>query len=263
MTAIDYEAEYNNRVRVPQSSAIIAQWAHDAAAYRQAHPPGILVYGDGERHAIDVFEQGPGPTLLLIHGGYWQATDRSFYSHLANGLNRLGVTVALPSYDLCPHVSVGEIVQQMRKACRALADAANAPVIVSGHSAGGHLAACILATEACAPSAYAISGVFDLAPLIATNLNGALRLDEVEAREQSPVHWPAPRGKRLDCVVGAAESPEFLRQSRAMADHWGAAGVETRYEEISGANHFTVIAPLADPASSMCARLKAMIDAAR
>src|SRR5262249_40366604 len=113
----------------------------------------------------------------------------------------------------------------------------------------------MLATEACVSAAYAISGLFELAPLIPTSLNGALGLDPAEAASLSPLFWPAPKGKALDAVVGGAESGEFLRQSRAIVDAWGAGGVKTRYEALAGLNHFTVIAPLADPNAAMVSRI--------
>lgn len=262
MTAIDYEAEYNARARVPEHPGIMEGWARDAVAYRGHCPPAPLRYGAGERNVIDIFEAGEGPILMFIHGGYWQATDRSLYSHLARGLNQHGVSVALPSYDLCPAVVLGEIVEQIRAACQTLWRTRKQKLIVSGHSAGGHLAACMLATEAHVAAAYSISGLFDLAPLVTTSLNGALRLDDAEANRLSPLFWTPPRGRRFDAVVGEAESGEFQRQSRAMVDAWSKAGVSATYAEIAGANHFTAIAPLADPGSAMCARLKALIDAA-
>ena len=261
--SLDLEKEYNNRARVPEHPGIIQSWAQDSAAYRETNPPREIAYGDGERHKVDLFAAGDGPAVMYIHGGYWQALDKSFHSIHARGLNALGVSVAVPSYDLCPNVRIGDIVKQMRAACAALARETGADVIVSGHSAGGHLAACLLATEAHVPAAYAISGLFDLAPLIPTSLNEKLGLDATEAEALSPLFWPAPEGKVLDAVVGGDESSEFLRQSAAIVRAWGEDGVTTRHEEIAGANHFTVIAPLADPASEMCARLKQLAETAR
>jgi arylformamidase len=245
---------------VPEHPAIIAGWAKDAAAYREAKPPRVVQYGDGERHTFDLFQAGAGPAALFIHGGYWQALDKSFFSHMARGLNQLGVNVAVPSYDLCPTVRVGDIVEQMRAACLALHRETGARVIASGHSAGGHLAACLLATEAHVPAAYAISGLFELKPLVPTSINGALRMDDAEAENLSPLLWPAPEGKALDAVVGGEESSEYMRQSAAMVEAWGNEGVDTRYEEAPGTNHFTVIAPLAEASSPMSQRLKQMAD---
>ncbi|HEX2510903.1 MAG TPA: alpha/beta hydrolase [Microvirga sp.] len=266
MTVIDYEAEYNNRARVPEHPAIIEGWARDAADYRAEAGRRLtgMPYGPGERQEIDIFAPDApqdGATVLFIHGGYWQALDRSSFSHLARGLNAHGLTVAIPSYDLCPKVRVGEIVDEMRQACRALRD--RGPLVVAGHSAGGHLAACLLATDwasvglpaELAGRAYAISGLFDLKPLVPTSVNRALGLSEREAERLSPFFWVPPAGRVLDAVAGGDESAEYLRQSRSIVERWGAAGVRTRFEAVPGANHFTVIAGLADPNSAMTRRV--------
>jgi arylformamidase len=180
-------------------------------------------------------------------------------------LNAHGVDVAIPSYDLCPQVSVDDIIGQMRMASRELAKFRR-PLIVSGHSAGGHLAACMLATDwrafdAALPdrlvtAAYAISGLFDLRPLVKTSINNALKLDEATARAASPLFWKPPSRGSLDAAVGANESSEYFRQSRAIVDAWGAAGITTRFATVANANHFTAIAPLADRRSAMTLRLK-------
>lgn len=264
---VDLEAEYNNRARVPEHPAIIEGWARDAAAYRAENPPVEIPYGSGEREVIDLFRPETdevAATVMFIHGGYWQGLHRTFFSHLARGLNRRGAVVAVPSYDLCPGVRIATIIDQMRDACRELARF-NRPLVVAGHSAGGHLAACMLATNWRAlpddrplPSldaAYAISGLFDLKPLIPTSVNRALGLDEAHAEIASPLGWPVREGLALEAVVGELESAEYHRQSRAIVDRWGDAGVATRYREIEGANHFTVVAPLTDPGSAMVSRL--------
>ena len=266
MTAIDYEAEYNNRARVPEHPALIEGWSRDAAAYRSAAQArhDRVSYGEGERQFIDVFRperaEG-GATVLFVHGGYWQGLHPSSFSHLARGLNAHGLTVAIPGYDLCPAVRVGDIVDQMRHVCRVLSG--HGPLVASGHSAGGHLAACLLATDwpslglppRLVRAAYAISGLFDLTPLVGTTVNKALGMDEREAERLSPLGWDPPAGTVFDAVVGADESSEYLRQSRTIAETWARAGVATRYEAIPGANHFTVVAPLADPNAAMTRRL--------
>ena len=263
---VDYEVEYNNRARVPENPAIIAGWSRDAAAYREVHPAKTIAYGPSERHRIDLFSGGgAGAIVVFIHGGYWQALDGSFFSHLAAGLNAHGIDVAMPCYDLCPAVSIADIIGEMRAAMRELAKLGR-PLVVSGHSAGGHLAACMLATDwrtidASLPAdlvtaAYAISGLFDLRPLVKTSINTALKLDDVSAQAASPLFWKPPSRGTLDAAVGGNESAEYLRQSRSIVDAWGAAGVATRFVSIADANHFTAIAPLADPKSPMTLRLK-------
>lgn len=268
MTSPNYEVEYNNRARVPESPALIAGWAEDAKAYRETFSGQRRIpYGSGARHVIDFFPAATvGPIVVFIHGGYWQALDSSFFSHLARGLNTHGISVAIPSYDLCPTVTVGDIIEQMRGAMRELAKLGQR-LVVSGHSAGGHLAACMLATrwqaiDAALPkdlvvAAHAISGLFDLVPLVKTSVNNALLLNDVSAREVSPLFWPMPSHGTLDAVVGGDESAEYHRQSRTIVDVWGKA-IPTRFEALPGTNHFTVIAPLADPASPMTLRLKAL-----
>jgi arylformamidase len=263
---VDYEVEYNNRARVPENPALISGWARDAAAWRAQHAPRAMSYGPGARHTIDLFaDNGAGAIVVFIHGGYWQALDGSFFSHCARGLNAHGIAVAVPTYDLCPSVTVGEIVRQMQTAVGELAKLGR-PLVVSGHSAGGHLAACLLATDwraldASLPTdfilaAYAISGLFDLVPLVGTSVNNALRLDSVSARAASPLSWNAPSRGSLDAVVGEKESAEYFRQSSAVVERWGATGLATQFGVITGANHFTAIAPLADPGSAMVGRLK-------
>jgi arylformamidase len=261
--SLDLEKEYNNRAAVPEHPAIIARWAAESKTYRNINAPRVIEYGPSERNTLDLFEAGPGPAVMFIHGGYWQALDKSFFSSMAKGLNALGVTVAVPSYDLCPSARIGDIIEQMRAACSIVHRATDAPVIVAGHSAGGHLSACLLATETHVPAAYSISGLFELAPLIATSLNEKLGLDEPEAEALSPVFWPAPEGKTLDAIVGGAESSEYLRQSASIVSTWGEDGVETRYEEVEGANHFTVIDPLTDSGSAMSERLFSLVKRAR
>jgi arylformamidase len=175
--------------------------------------------------------------------------------------------VALPGYNLCPQVGIADIVDEMRRALVVLWRRYGQRMLVLGHSAGGHLTAVLLATDWPAldmpadvvAAGYAISGLYDLAPLVRVSVNQDLRLDNDSAREMSPLWWPAPRGRVLDVAVGARESNEFLRQSRVIADVWGKAGVVTRCEEIAGADHFSVLDPLTDPNSAMVARLVSLV----
>lgn len=269
MAGIAYEVEYNNRARVPEHPSVMAGWARDAAAYRESHPPRSITYGAGARQVIDLFGgDSEGPVVVFIHGGYWQALDGSSFSHLARGLNAHGTSVAIPSYNLCPNVGIEEIIGEMRMASRELARLGQR-LVVSGHSAGGHLAACMLATDwkafdASLPAdlviaAYAISGLFDLVPLVGTSINKALGLNEASARAASPLFWQPPTHGSLDAVVGEAESAEYFRQSRTIVERWGKAGIATRFGTVGAANHFTAIAPLADPDSPMVSRLRELV----
>jgi arylformamidase len=270
--SVDYEAEYNNRARVPEHPAIFARWKDDAARFRNAHRHAEcgVAYGPSPRQTVDLFwpdGSRNAPIAVFIHGGYWQSLDPSGFSHLAAGANANGIALALPGYDLCPQVPLRSIVGQMEDVCRFLWRRHGRRLVVSGHSAGGHLAACLLSREWPAldrelpsdfvPAALSISGLFDLLPLVGTSINKALGLDEEEARALSPAGY-GPRGK-LEAWVGAEESGEFRRQSRLIAGHWQAAGADAAYCEIPGANHFTAIDPLIDPSSAMSRRLADMV----
>jgi arylformamidase len=265
MPAIDLEAEYNNRARVPEHPAIIAQWQDDAELWRMAagDARGGWRYGPGPRQTMDLFgRENRYLPVLFIHGGYWQALDPSFFSHMARGLNKLGVDVAVMGYDLCPDVTVAAIVDQAKAACRLLGESFGKPVVVSGHSAGGHLAACLAADPDLPVAAgLGISGLYELEPLVQTSVNVKLGLDAAEARRLSPRFMAPVAGRPFDAWVGGAESAEYIRQSRDFAEVWSRQGAETAYGEVAGANHFTVIQGLAEPASAITRRLTAMAGA--
>jgi arylformamidase len=271
--SIDYEVEYDNRARVPEHPDIFARWQREGAAYRAAtHNARLAIpYGPSMRQTVDMFparDDDKAPFAMFIHGGWWRSLDPSMFSQVAAGPNGRGISVAVAGYDLCPNVSIADIIVQMRTACLMLWRKRRQRIFVYGHSAGGHLAACMVAQDWKAfasdapadlvPAAYAISGVFDLLPLVHVSQNQDLRLDEAEARRVSPLFWRVPAGRSLDVVVGARESSEFLRQSKTVAETWRQGMALTRYEEIAGANHFTVVDPLTDANSAMTARVAAL-----
>jgi len=275
---MDYEAEYNNRKRVPEHPAFAQRWAAASAAYRKAAAARAeldLAYGEGERQRYDLFRAGAAgaPLAVYIHGGYWQRGDRKDYSFVAEKLNAAGLDVALPSYTLCPAATVMDIVAEMRRFLAALWARTRTFPVVAGHSAGGHLTAAMVATDwgrvggvpqDLVRAGVAISGVFDLAPLVPTTINEAVRLDAAAARAASPLLWPPPpRGRALVAAVGGAESAEFLRQSKDIAAAWERAGVTTEYLEVEGANHFSVVDELSRPASALFTALARLARQAR
>jgi arylformamidase len=266
---MDAEANYNNRLLVPDYPRYLAAWRVAAAAFRQATPGARLgvPYGAGRREKLDLFPGGGGAAALFLHGGYWQALGREDFSHLAAGLVARGLDVAIPSHDHCPAVTLSHIVAQARAAAILTFRMTGQRLLAIGHSAGGHLAAMLLATDwrridPALPrdlvlAALPISGVFDLAPLVGTTPGRALPLPPATLASCSPRFLPAP-GRPLHCLVGALESAGFRDQSREMAAAWGGTA-----EEAPGAHHFTVIDPLAEPDSPLVATALRLCHAGR
>ena len=264
---LNLESEYNIRARVTEHPRHIAQWEHDAAAFRRTAVADYdVAYGARPRNRLDIFwsrNDERSPVALFIHGGYWRSFDKGIFSHLARGLNEHGITVAIPSYTLCPDVRVGDIIDELRQVVIFLRNRLKRRLFVFGHSAGGHLAAAMLATKwelfgirsDIVPAAVAISGVFDLRPLLATSINGDLRLEEGTARIWSPLLWPTPAGRRFEAWVGRKETEEFIRQSRTLVAAWAGGGVDASYLEMGGYDHFTVLSPLADGRNEFTMRL--------
>ncbi len=276
--AKNMEVEYDNSARVANSARLLDDYIADAVAYRnKIGKCGDFdqSYGPKERNKLDLFwpdEKRDAPIAMFIHGGYWQKLDRSAFSHMAKGLNERGVAVAIPSYTLCPDTTISGIIDEIRRACIILWKTFDKPITVFGHSAGGHLAACMLATRwdrihkmlpaQLVQSALAISGIYELAPLMQTSINDALCLTEDEAKTASPHNWLIEPGQRFDAWVGSIESSEFIRQARTQTQRWRMMGATTHYREIVQANHFTAIHPLVDPQSDMVKRLLELMEPA-
>ena len=260
---MDLDVEYDNTGRVPEAPEIIEQWQRDAQEYRTLAGARLdVAYGEHERQKTDVFgyhKADKKPLIVFIHGGYWRALGRETFSHMARGLNDRGFGVVMPSYQLCPAASIADIITDLRLLCAWAWREFDRKLVVTGHSAGGHLAASMVATnwaEYDLPTdlvnaGLGISGLYDLRPLIPTKLNETLGLDETTARQNSPLLWPSPTGKRFEAWVGGDESAEFIRQSDTIAACWTGAGTQTSSVKVTNKNHFTVIEDLTRADSNM------------
>jgi arylformamidase len=206
--------------------------------------------------------------MMFIHGGYWRSLDKLDFSFLAPAWVDAGVSLAVVNYDLCPKVTVEEIVCQMLRAGRWLYLNAEQfgmdedRLFVSGHSAGGHLTAMLMAAlwpvfDARLPKdlfkgGLAISGVYDLRPIVQVDwLNGDLKLDEAAAIKLSPVFLPpATRAPVMTCV-GGNESSEFKRQNALLGERW--RGAIAGDIPMPGKHHFSVIDALGEQSSNLFA----------
>ena len=267
---VDWDDAYANAAHIDGAAEIIASWPRKASAFRAKHGKARqrlgVPYGDHPLEAFDLFlPQGAAKgCVVFIHGGYWQSMQRGFFSHLAAGPLARGWAVAMPGYRLCPQVRIKQITQAMARALGAVArQIPSGPVHLSGHSAGGHLAARLMCRDVPHEPEVAarigrvvpISGVFDLRPLLRTKLRQTLRLDEAEAAAESPALCE-PRPKTvLTCWAGAQERPEFRRQNALLANIWAGLDARCTAHEAPGRHHFSVIDDLCDPASALCAAL--------
>lgn len=257
----DWAAAVDNRAAVPEHEIHFAAWRTRAADYRATRPPVTHAYGEAEREAYDLWmPEGPPKGLaVFLHGGWWMNFDRSCFSHLAAGPLAKGWAVAIPSYTLLPTITLTGLVQQARGAVNAIARTVpGVPLVLSGHSAGGHLAAmCGTDVAGLEDDVHArlirivsISGLHDLRPLRPLPINDTLGITTAETYALSPaLHVPRP-GFDVVAWAGARETPEFRRQNAVLGAMWGGYAA-TRTVEAAGEDHFTVIATLADPESDL------------
>ena len=275
--AVFLSREYNNRELFPDHPRHFARWTESSARARSTMTCHVdIAYGSSPGETLDIFpaRKGDGSVLLFIHGGYWRSLDKKDFSFLAPALVDAGVSLVVVNYELCPKVTIERIVQQMLAASAWLYRNAERygmdeeRLFACGHSAGGHLAAMLLAAlwpvvdrslpKDLVKGALAVSGVYDLRPLTQVGwLNGDLRLDEESAFKLSPAFLPPATRAPLYLAVGGLESSEFKRQNALLAQRWKAVlGGDVA---MPGRDHFTVIDGLADPANALFAGARRMM----
>jgi arylformamidase len=251
------DAAYNNTAAVGKAKrdAYVAEWTKRSQAIHDA--PGArldLRYGVGSRQRLDVFPCGApaSPTLIFIHGGYWQMNDKETYAFLGEGVGAAGFNLAMIEYTLAPAARMDQIVGEARSAVAWVIEHAKefdgdpARVFVSGHSAGGHLTAMAM-VDARVAGGVAISGIYDLEPIRLNYLNEKLGLDLAETERHSPMrHFPATAAP-LVVTVGLGELPELVRQSEEYAAGWMARGHRGRYLPLPAHDHFSILEELAQP----------------
>jgi len=262
----DWDDAYANGAYIEAAADFPVKWARMAAEFRQQMTEMQLaeldiVYGESERQRLDFFrpEKDVCGLVVFMHGGYWRAFDKSYWSHLATAAIRRGWAFAIPSYDLAPTVSISEITRQTGAAIGKAATMISGPLRLAGHSAGGHLVTRMICRDSpLAPACrqriervVSISGLHDLRPLLKTAMNDDFRMHEAEAvTESSALNQPI-ENVELVCWVGANERPEFVRQSALLANIWTGFGIHTSVHCAPGQHHFDVIEGLVDHRSEL------------
>ena len=250
----DPDRDYANGAFIAGAADYPARWTRQAAAFRQslgARAELDLVYGTAAREELDLFlpEGAPKGVVVFVHGGYWHLFSKAHWSHLAAGPMERGYAVAMPSYTLAPAARLSDITAEIARACWFVGTRVPGPMVVTGHSAGGHLSARMGNADIAVPATRVvpISPLSELGPLMATEMNATLKIDAAEAAAESPARLRLRDGVTAHVWVGAEERPAFLMQARVLSEEWGCP-----WTADPGHNHFSVIEALANPESDLC-----------
>ncbi len=285
----NYDAEalygqYNNRAMIAED--VLAAIKDDQNARSSAFRAGAarkrldIAYGLHERERLDLFlPEGDGaPLFAFMHGGYWQWNDKEGFEFLAEAIIAAGAAFANIEYALCPTVTLAELSDQCRRAMAHLWREGprygfdRDRIVVSGHSAGGHLTAMMMATDwpgfgdglprNLVAAGLPISGIYDLEPIRLTPLNDAVRLREGDVSAVSPMFKRPPSPAPIVVAYGGAESDEFHRQADDLVAVWTGHGMRARLLELPGRDHFTALSALAEPDHELFRHAMGLLQAA-
>lgn len=253
MTQVALDRAYDNRAYVTDSAACLARWAEASRQlYRSVEVYRDIQYGPTPRERLDFFPaRSPRrPTVLFIHGGYWQWCDKEDECFVASGPLAHDINVAVVEYTLCPDIHLDGMVAQMHAAVDWLIpnlpafDADPGQLVLAGSSAGAHLAAMLVGRpDIC--GALLISGLYELEPVRLTRLNGVIGMDRDSAQRNSPILHLPKRSGRVCFAVGDDELPEMTRQTLDYYAAWTARGLPGAVLTVPDANHFTIMDSLA------------------
>jgi acetyl esterase/lipase len=257
----------NNGVAVPDGAQQVAGWEKHSAALRTRYPDNLdLRYGPRERNRIDFLKASDnGPTLVFIHGGYWQTRAKEAFTVFAEGPMAHEINVALIGYTLAPDATLDQIVAEIHSGLDFLVEKLpslggdRGRIVASGWSAGGHLTAMAL-SHPHVKAGMGISGIYDLEPIRHSYLNVKLRLDQAMSQRNSPVKQASGPLKPLSLVVGRAELPMLRQQTADFAAYRALQGLPVTCEEIAGADHFSIMDQLVSPKGRITTLIRQLFD---
>ena len=273
------DREYDNRAKVPAFTDYLERWSERSRTLRDGSHREIA-YGSSPAETLDLYPAagaaaagaaahgtGPAPMQVFFHGGYWKSLSRHEFGFVAESFRPAGIATAVVDYGLIPAVTMDELVDQCRRALAWLWEHAGehgldrARIHISGHSAGGHLVAMLLATDWPAfrtglpadliKGGCAISGLYDLEPIRLCYLNEELGLDPDTAARNSPVRLIVRNPAPLLLPVGELEGSEYRRQSEDLASAWRRQGLSPEVLVMTGHDHFSIVDQLGDPESEL------------
>lgn len=260
---IDWDDEFSNAAYIVDGALYPSIWKDRADEFAHAHEKADFdrPYGPHPRQKFDLFgpHSSPRGLVCFVHGGFWIEFDKSYWSHLARGLCNLGWSVAVPSYVLAPQVRISEITQMIAQAIQCCANLVDGPIVLVGHSAGGHLVTRMVCSDSPlerssrdrVTTVVTISGIHDLRNLLKTQMNEQLQLDKSEAFSESPALLEPSTSADVVCWVGSLERPEFIHQSKLLRKAWEAHIPGIQLEIENGRHHFDVIESMENPASPL------------
>lgn len=258
------ESQFNPRTTVPDVSVYTDRGDTLSAQARARYPfEADVRYGSGPLANLDFFpaKTAGRPVVVFLHGGYWRARDKKDYSYVVEGLISADCSVVVMNYDLCPAVTLPEIVQQVKDGLVWLAAQADRwgfdpkQIYVSGHSAGAHLLAAVLAQTGesyqlpagLIKKAYLLSGVYDVAPVLEISVNEQVLLRPDQVHAMSPLRFNFSPETAYDIVVGGGEPRDWIRESSRFAEHLKTQGCTVSYASLSDLNHYSLMFELETP----------------
>jgi arylformamidase len=263
----ELDRQLNLRAKWPDHQLYFDNWAETSKAVLDSQSVvRDFEYGDGPGETLDLLlPESAGealPLLIFIHGGYWQALDKTDFAYLAPPFLARGIAFASVNYRLAPDAPIDKMVQQCRKAVIALHKAAEKfsldpeRFFICGHSAGGHLATATVLSDwqsldGALPArplqgGVSVSGLYELEPVRLSYQNEVVRLTSEVTAKVSPLRHLCDPGVPYLCAVGAEETDEFLRQQRVFVGEAQQAGWDVAAMECPGLNHFSVIDAMGD-----------------